>query len=83
MEPTWQVRAVWQGRDGATSEQHYRFANYVEARQQVTRLSSHLGQIGQDNLALKGLEISGNFWGVLEAPVRADPGWDEWIRPRP
>ena len=83
MEPTWQVRAVWQGRDGTTSERHYQFVNYLDARQQVTRLSSHLGQIGQDNLALKGLEICGNFWGVLDAPVRADPGWDEWIRPRP
>jgi hypothetical protein len=83
MEPTWQVRAVWQCRDGTTSEQHYHFGNYLDARQHVVRLSSHLGLIGQDDRALRGLEINGNFWSVTDAPVRADPGWDEWIRPKP
>jgi hypothetical protein len=83
IDPTWQVRAVWLSRDGTTTEQQYQFHNYPDARREALRLSSHLGLIGQDDRALKGVEINGNFWGVTDAPVRAEPGWDQWIRPSP
>jgi hypothetical protein len=80
MDPTWQVRAVWVGRDGATTEQKLQFCNYLDARREAVCLSGRLGVVGHDDRALQGLEIRGDFWSV-GSPTRAEAGWEEWIRP--
>ena len=80
MDPSWQVCAVWVGRDGARTEQQLHFPNYLDARREAVRLSGRLGMVGHDDRALQGLEIRGDFWSV-GSPTRAEPGWEEWIRP--
>ena len=62
MEDTWLVCAQWTDRDGKSTERRYRFNNPDRARKEVIRLFCYLGHVGDDDRALTGLEITGDFW---------------------
>jgi hypothetical protein len=62
MDDIWQVRARWTDRDGNSTEHRYRFRDSDRARKEVVRLFCRLGHVDEDDRALTGLEITGDFW---------------------
>ena len=83
MDEPWQVRAVWVGPDGSATEQRHQFGSYADARREVVRLFCHLGLVGHDDRALRGLEITGDFWSVPDLAVPGAPQGRAAIRPQP